>query len=177
MDSFFRELLTVFWFFLPAAVANVTPIIVAKMPLLKRWKAPLDNGRSLWGIRVFGDHKTWRGVVTGSFAGGVICLLSYQFYPITSSEGLAFIMGCWIGLGALFGDAGKSFFKRRAGIASGKSWYVFDQVDYILGASLFTFWLVPLPWFDYLLGMVVWGGLSLIASYFGYLSGFKKSPI
>jgi CDP-diglyceride synthetase len=36
------------------------------------------------------------------------------------------------------GDAVKSFFKRRLGITPGKSWFPFDQLDFVLGAILFV---------------------------------------
>lgn len=58
-------ILFVLWFFAPAGVANVTPILVAKLPGLREWSAPMDFGFTYRGKRVFGKHKTWRGFITG----------------------------------------------------------------------------------------------------------------
>ena len=43
-----------------------------------------------------------------------------------------------MGLGAGVGDAVKSFFKRRVGIAPGSSWLFFDQLDFFVGAYAFV---------------------------------------
>ena len=185
-NNFFGELVTVFWYFLPAGVANVVPILVAKMPYLENWNTPVDCGVKLGGVRLLGDHKTWRGVLFGVTGAGLTFLITFSLVGRLNFAGpdlrdvvynFAFLFGCWIGLGALVGDAVKSFFKRKMKIAPGKSWYFFDQVDYVLGASVFTFWIVPLPWYDYLLGMFFWGIVSLGMSYIGYLVRFKKSPV
>ena len=41
--------------------------------------------------------------------------------------------------GALTGDVTKSFFKRRIGKNRGEDWILFDQIDFIGGALLFSF--------------------------------------
>ena len=87
------------------------------------------GGRSLGGKRIFGDHKTWRGVVTALltavavyeaqrllYAHGVgirLAAFDYSAYPI--------VPGLLMGLGTGVGDAVKSFFKRRVGIPPGAS--------------------------------------------------------
>jgi CDP-2,3-bis-(O-geranylgeranyl)-sn-glycerol synthase len=45
-------------------------------------------------------------------------------------------LGFLLGLGAMAGDAAKSFFKRRLGIAPGHPWIPFDQIDFQIGALL-----------------------------------------
>jgi CDP-2,3-bis-(O-geranylgeranyl)-sn-glycerol synthase len=50
------------------------------------------------------------------------------------------------GIGAMSGDAVKSFFKRRVGIAAGRPWVPADQLDFIVGAMLFAWpWLQMRP--------------------------------
>jgi hypothetical protein len=34
------------WFFLPAGVANAAPVFANKIPVLNRWKTPMDFGKS-----------------------------------------------------------------------------------------------------------------------------------
>src|SRR3989454_11668937 len=52
------------WFFLPAYVANPMAVVFGG-------GTPIDFGRTLRdGERLFGDGKTWRGLVGGTLAGG-----------------------------------------------------------------------------------------------------------
>jgi hypothetical protein len=61
----FRDVFFALWFFLPAAVANMIPIFVAKWPYVRNWNAPIDCGLTFRGKRVLGSHKTWRGLAAG----------------------------------------------------------------------------------------------------------------
>src|SRR5437762_537552 len=58
------------WFFLPAFIANPMAVVFGGGP-------PIDLGRSLSdGQRIFGDGKTWRGLVGGTLAGAILGLLA-----------------------------------------------------------------------------------------------------
>lgn len=185
-----RDLLFVLWVFAPAGVANVVPIIVAPVPGLRRWTAPLDGGRIFRGRRILGDHKTWRGLITGVI--GATAVLALQALLVTETgwaawlaDGLDYgfgmlpavlLAGPLFAIGALGGDAVKSFFKRQIGMAPGHSWPVFDQVDYALGAALAVLPFVRLTLLQYVLLIVAWGGISLFSSWVGYLVHLKNSP-
>src|SRR5207244_4565349 len=57
------------WFFLPAYVANPMAVVFGG-------GTPIDFGRTLRdGERLFGDGKTWRGLVGGTLAGALLGLL------------------------------------------------------------------------------------------------------
>jgi CDP-2,3-bis-(O-geranylgeranyl)-sn-glycerol synthase len=168
------------WFFLPAGVANVTPILVAKLPAIREWDTPLDLGRKFHGQPIFGSHKTIRGIVFGTFVGTLI------FYDQTRAGGiyggldyggLSIWLGILLSFGALFGDLVKSFFKRRVNVPSGKSWFPFDQLDYIFGGLLLSSLVVTLSLKQYATIIIVWFALHLISSYVGYLLKLKKDPI
>lgn len=168
------------WFFLPAGVANVTPILVAKAPLLRDWNTPIDFGKSWRGARILGDHKTWRGLVCGVIAGTVVVILQPIIWDASyfGSSILALLaLGAALSLGALAGDALKSFFKRRMSVPSGKSWFPFDQLDYIAGGLLLSLPIVSLTFSQYVSVILTWFGMHLLFSYLGYLSHFKKDPI
>src|SRR5512140_2675670 len=92
---------------------------------------PIDGGRVLRdGYRVLGNGKTWRGFAAGVLAGlgiGAVQIV-IQGYPLpiplpiqTPLTVLA------LSVGALLGDMGKSFFKRRLGKDRGAAWPVVDQ--------------------------------------------------
>jgi CDP-2,3-bis-(O-geranylgeranyl)-sn-glycerol synthase len=164
-------------FFLPAGLANVAPVLANKIPGLNKWQTPLDNGKSYRGKRIFGEHKTWRGLMSGTLLGGVTALLVTAHYPEIYGLHPAFLVGAALGFGALLGDAIESFFKRRAHVPAGHSWFPFDQTDYIIGGLLLSLPLVRLRGVDYLIILVLYFGLHLVVSYLGYLLHFKERPI
>lgn len=179
------------WYFLPAGVANMTPIIVAKLPVLRNWNTPLDFGQSWRGTRIFGDHKTWRGLVCGVLAGTFVLFAQVAWSDSSETVGIALNgpfylgftdvallrLGVALSLGALLGDAIKSFFKRRSNVPSGKSWFPFDQLDYIVGGLLLSAPLVTLTASQYIAVVLTWFGMHLLFSYLGYLLHLKKDPI
>jgi CDP-2,3-bis-(O-geranylgeranyl)-sn-glycerol synthase len=153
--------LQVLYFFVPAYLANMAPVLVGKR--LACLAVPLDFGASLGGVRVFGDHKTWRGLVVGVATGTAAFLLQRALYDAAISRGLALcdygalpaLTGAWLGLGAILGDAVKSFFKRRVGIAPGEPWIGPDEIDFYLGAMAVAACLVGLPLVPLLLSIPV----------------------
>lgn len=171
-------ILNAFLFFLPAGVANASPVIANRIPWLNLWKTPIDFGKSWRGKRIFGDNKTWRGFVFGTLMGGATCLLvSYYFVPNSSDAWYIFLVGTALGAGALTGDAVESFFKRRRDVAPGKSWFPFDQIDYIIGGLAFVYPLTLVPIILMLGILILYFGLHLFFSYLAYLMGLKKYPI
>src|SRR6185312_2869782 len=121
------------WFFLPAGIANMMPVFAAK--IFPKWNQPLDFGKSFGKKRIFGDHKTVRGIVVGILSGILIAILQYILYNNTTlvgsfvsfdyMQGNPIVFGFLLSFGALLGDSIKSFFKRRVGVASGKTWFPF----------------------------------------------------
>ncbi|RTK94178.1 CDP-archaeol synthase [Candidatus Saccharibacteria bacterium] len=165
-------------FFLPAGFANAAPPIANKIPLLNRWKTPIDFGNTVRGKRALGKNKTWRGLVFGTLIGGVSAWLLFPHIGgDTGTDIEHFLIGSSIGFGALLGDAIESFFKRQRGIASGNAWLGFDQLDYVVGAILFSLPFIRFSLAEYAVVVVTFLGLHFVVSYFGYLLGFKDKPI
>ncbi len=164
-------------FFLPAGIANAIPPIANKIPLWNRWKTPIDFGVSYRGVRLTGDNKTWRGIVSGTLVAGLAAVLISQIVPETIVNDQVFLTGTLLGLGALVGDAIESVFKRQMGKKPGTSWVPWDQVDYILGALLFVLPVAPLPaWAILTIALVYFPGHFLF-SYIGYKLRLKTTPI
>lgn len=165
-----------FWFFLPAGIANMSPVLASRMPGLRGWNTPIDLGKTIGGQRILGANKTWRGLAFGTVVGGLVCVLQQLAVPAYSlSHALA--IGMALGFGALAGDATESFFKRRRGIKPGDAWFPFDQTDYIVGGLLCVVPFAPLNLPLILSTLVLYFGLHLIASYIAYLIGLKDKPI
>lgn len=129
------------WLFLPAACANMAPVIFNRLPFLDY---PLDFNLKLRRQPILGRNKTWRGLIVGITMATSIAYFQKAFYPETKflcvldySQINFVLWGFLLGFGALAGDAVKSFFKRRLRIAPGISWIPFDQIDWIVGANFF----------------------------------------
>jgi CDP-2,3-bis-(O-geranylgeranyl)-sn-glycerol synthase len=135
-----------FWIVIPIYVANASAVIVGG-------GTPIDFGKT-WndGRRILGDGKTWRGLFAGTFLGmtagfGLAVVASYlstseyYFLRLTNFEGfpVMILILFSLGFGALLGDVIESFFKRRIGKDRGQDWIPFDQLDFIVGALLFSF--------------------------------------
>ena len=183
-----EDVLFALWFFLPAGLANVTPILVAPLPGLRNLNAPIDCGLKFRGRRVLGAHKTWRGLISGIIMATVTLWLQQLAVAhfgwartLTSSVDYAHLptvaLGILFGVGALGGDAIESFFKRQRGVPPGRGWFPFDQLDYIIGASLATMPFVALSVLQYGLLIVLWLVVHLVASYVGWLLHLKERPI
>lgn len=175
------------WFFLPAGVANMAPVFAAKIPVLSSLDTPLDGGLKLNGKRIFGDHKTVRGLISGILLAILFVWLQQVLYTAQPSwfgwSELDYrfvnplIVGFLLGFGALGGDALKSFFKRQLGVKPGDSWFPFDQIDYILGAIIITAGIITLPFVFYLFSILLWICLHLVVSYIGFLLKLKEKPM
>ncbi len=176
------HLLFLLYLALPAFFANMAPVLAEKYRLWPKLNIPIDFGKTFQGKRLFGDHKTLRGFVIGiliaMFVSAIQFILNRYGVIIFSAlrnffEFLAY--GFLSGLGALVGDAVKSFFKRQFGIPSGGPFIPFDQVDYILGFLFFTSLLVDWSFRD---GILLFGSaliLNPLINLLSYLLGIKKT--
>lgn len=87
-------------FFLPAYVANMSPLLVAR--IIPGWKAPIDGGRiAKDGKRLLGPGKTWRGLVGGTVLGGVTAVVVAWLVPAYNEPG--FFHGWDYGFGGFDG--------------------------------------------------------------------------
>lgn len=180
---FAYEVLQLLYFFLPAYLANMSPVLIGRR--LSALAIPMDGGRTLRGKRILGDHKTWRGVLVGIVAGTLVFELQRFVYQAGVAQSLGLfdysahplLPGLLMGLGAGIGDAVKSFFKRRIDIEPGESWPVFDQLDFLLGAyaCVSLVYAPPLLLTLASLPVVLLGNIASNAV--GYWLGFKETWI
>jgi hypothetical protein len=165
--------------------------VVLRFALFKWLKYPIDAGKTFRGRRLFGDSKTWRGVVVAVV--GSITTVVVQRYVIAGAVGPIalvdyrtvnpFLFGAFLGGGAMLGELPNSFVKRRRGIAPGAtasdSWrvlfYLWDQVDLLTGAwPLLCWWIRPTPMHvlaSFALALVIHPTVSLI----GFAIGARKT--
>jgi len=168
----------VFWLLLPAGVANMSPVLVKWIPFLD---SPIDGGRMYNGKPLLGANKTWRGLLFGTVA-AILVILIQRWLSVTPIEIINYsnplnliLIGFLMGIGALVGDAVASFFKRQVGIKSGDMWIIADQIDWVLGAFVFTIFYISFPIIIYITGILLFGLLHPIINLIGYWLGIKKN--
>ena len=144
---------------LPLVAALFGPLFVGlvlhgfciKFGWLRGLARPIDRGALLRSRRVFGDNKTYRGIVAVALGAAV----GYAAFP-PAALGLsrfgATILGFGMGAAAMASELPNSLLKRQLGIAPGTAavgpgavfFYVLDQIDVLLGTwPLLSFWVTP----------------------------------
>jgi CDP-2,3-bis-(O-geranylgeranyl)-sn-glycerol synthase len=86
------------------------------------------------------------------------------------------LLGMLFGAGALLGDATKSYFKRRRQIPSGEKWWPFDQIDFILGSTIFVSFAFWPGWKVLIAALILTMFLHPAINKIGYRLGLKKVP-
>ncbi|MBU0762109.1 MAG: CDP-2,3-bis-(O-geranylgeranyl)-sn-glycerol synthase [Candidatus Altiarchaeota archaeon] len=171
----FPSVLAVVWFIMPAWVANSAAIDVSGLPVLKNYSAPVDFGLKWRGKRIFGDGKTWRGLIAGVLA-ATACGMVQQQYPIHGYHLMTPALASMMGLGALVGDMVESFIKRQSGLARGHPLFLMDHLDYIFGAMFFAWTMVPVS-FEYLImSCFITLPVHFIANIVAWIVKLKKKP-
>lgn len=169
------------WFMFPAYIPNNAAVVVGGGP-------PIDGGRYLGENRLLGDGKTWRGLFGGVVAGILVALVLNTVEPTASSAldigfpRFPLIAIVTLPLGALLGDIGASFVKRRVGAERGASLPGLDQYDLVIGAIGLTAilswgWLTSvLTWWILLAILVITPILHITTNIGAYLLGLKDVP-
>jgi CDP-2,3-bis-(O-geranylgeranyl)-sn-glycerol synthase len=175
------------WFFLPAFVAN---------PMAVVWGGgtPMDLGKTLRdGERLFGDGKTWRGLVGGTLSGALLgLLLTLPFVALSPGSSWsfgspldAFVASAVLALGALLGDLAGAFLKRRMHKPRGSKAPGLDQYDFVAGGLVTSFlvaaWSVPRffsgdAWFGFVAIILITPALHRGVNIVGYRMGKKHEP-
>jgi CDP-2,3-bis-(O-geranylgeranyl)-sn-glycerol synthase len=154
-------------FIFPAYCANAIPVIAGG-------GYPMDFGKKfLDGKPIFGRNKTIRGFLSGLAVGTAVGLVESAFfteYPI--------LFGFLLSLGALFGDLAGAFVKRRLGLVPGDLLPVIDQVDFIIGAILFSFFLsLQIMSLELILAvLIITPPIHILTNFVAYKTGLKNRP-
>ncbi len=186
---FLQDVGMVLWLSIPLIGANMLPVVVG------RGGRSIDGGR-YWsdGRRIFGDGKTWQGLLYGiAFAVLATNFLGWFAYSFARPLSDVWVTGPWEGWlpmltlasGALLGDLIKSFAKRRGGWDRGHPWMFWDQFDAVVGGFGLTALVCP-RWF--MTNFIPGRGLAVFLLLFVYFvvhqavsrwahrAGLKTSP-
>lgn len=133
-------------YILPAYVANGAPVIFGG-------GKPLDFGKKLMGKRLFGDHKTIKGLLYGLASGFLLSLIISLFLPYM------LVIGVLLTIGTHAGDLLGSFIKRQMNVKPGVNIPIMDQYLFFVVALLFAFPFGHMPSLYGMLFIIILTGL------------------
>ncbi len=163
------------YFFLPGGLANCAPVLTRKFRCLAFLGKPVDGGKMWKGKPLFGKNKTWRGLIMGAVFGVVVGLIQYavqdsvswlQLFEYSLVDGV--VIGFLLGLGALLGDLGESFVKRRLNRAPGAPFVPFDQIDLVVGGLILVSIYIILPWQVWVSLLIIMVPVHFLFNLLGY---------
>ncbi len=134
----------------------------------------MDFGRNFVdGKRIFGDNKTFRGFFFGwgvGFGVGLVegLVFGFQNYPV--------LFALLIPFGALLGDLTGAFIKRRIGIKPGGLLPIVDQIDFVVGAVVFSIPLALISWEVAATVLLITPPIHLFTNFLAYKIKLKKNP-
>jgi CDP-2,3-bis-(O-geranylgeranyl)-sn-glycerol synthase len=148
--------------YVPAYFGNMMPPIAAALRL--------PFGEAI-GPTFLGRNKTYRGIyagiIGGIFGSWLLSVLGLGWYAAQTLPS-ALLAGGLMGFGALIGDMTKSAIKRWRHIPSGKPFIPFDQLDFILGGSLFALVVMPIPLDVFATALIITPLLHLLVNILAY---------
>jgi CDP-2,3-bis-(O-geranylgeranyl)-sn-glycerol synthase len=151
-------------FIFPAYCANAAPVIAGG-------GQPMDFEKNfIDGKRVFGKNKTFRGFFFGLAVGVAVGMVEWMLFDYP------FLFSMLSPLGALCGDLAGAFVKRRLGIAPGGLLPVIDQIDFVVGALLFSLPLAMLYWELAVAVIIITPPIHLLTNFVAYKLKLKKNP-
>jgi CDP-2,3-bis-(O-geranylgeranyl)-sn-glycerol synthase len=154
-------------FIFPAYCANAAPVLAGG-------GKQMDFGRNFFdGKPIFGKNKTFRGFFFGLAIGVFVGLMEGMVFGTTSFSVLFSVL---TPLGALCGDLAGAFLKRRLGIAPGGLLPVIDQVDFVIGAILFSLPLAIIYWELAVAVLVITPPIHLLTNFLAYKLKLKNNP-
>ncbi len=173
------EFIKALWFIFPMYAAN-------SFPALSGGKIPIDKGIKLSdGQRLLGDGKTVEGFLFGMFAGMFVGTVEVFLFPMVNKFSMKFgvympainftIMFLLV-LGALLGDMGGSFIKRRLRMKRGADAPILDQLDFVFGSLLFVFMFTQITIWMFLIIILITPVIHRLANIVAYFAKIKKVP-
>lgn len=147
----------------PVILTNLSPVLIAKV--LPTVDYPVDFNKELPdGKRLFGAHKTWRGVITMLFTG---LLTGFLFFN-------SFYWGLLIALGVIIGDLLTSVIKRRVNLKPGASFEPWDSEILMVSTMLIAWGLFNIY---EMIGIIILAPLAYKGfNVLGYLLKLQKHP-
>lgn len=151
-------------FIFPAYCANAAPVLAGGGLAMDFGKNFLD------GKRILGKNKTFRGFFFGLMIGVLVGVVETVLF------GFPLLFGLVSSLGALSGDLAGAFSKRRMDIAPGGLLPIIDQIDFVVGALVFSLPLGMVYWELAVAVLIITPPVHLFTNYVAYKLKLKSNP-
>ena len=151
-------------FIFPAYCANAAPVLAGGGLAMDFGKNFLDGKRAL------GKNKTFRGFFFGLMIGVLVGVVETVLF------GYPILFGLVSSLGALSGDLAGAFLKRRMDIAPGGLLPIIDQIDFVVGALVFSLPLGMVYWELAVAVLIITPPIHLFTNYVAYKLKLKSNP-
>jgi hypothetical protein len=189
-----REILGTAYLLLPLLGGAAVHGICMKYGWLAFLARPMDGGRCYRGRPLFGHSKTFRGPVLVAVGAAAVftlqCRLLHRLDGIASIELVDYTAfpGWWFGVfaGAIaeLSELPNSFVKRRLGIEAGGTtggllgmlFYLWDQLDVLIGFWLVMALVVPPTPFRVGVSLAIVATIHPLLTLVGYLLGIRPTP-
>jgi hypothetical protein len=160
---------------------------------LKGISHPIDFRLHYRGRRIFGDNKTFRGMLGAAVGCSLFAVLQFEILHhnswLASLEYFDYatinpvLFGLCLGLANSLGELPNSFLKRQLGIAPGKSatgiwrgiFYFLDQVDVLLGIWLYLSFIMEISITKIAISIVFVFSTHQLITVVGYGFGMRKT--
>jgi CDP-2,3-bis-(O-geranylgeranyl)-sn-glycerol synthase len=154
---------------------------------------PLDFYRTFRGRRVFGDNKTFRGVIV--FGLGTALVFAWQAMILHERPAFRaleifdyraaapWLFGFALGVAAMLSELPNSFIKRQLGVASGAAatgiklpiFYLVDQLDLLVGTWFLLSLVTQVTLARVIISAVIVLVMHQLINIFGYYLGMRKT--
>jgi CDP-2,3-bis-(O-geranylgeranyl)-sn-glycerol synthase len=162
----------------------MTPPLIKKAGIFNFLAKPVDFGKKIGNLPIFGSHKSWRGIIFGIFVGILVVYFQFWLYQFPIIKNISLIdysqinillFGFLISSGTVFGDLLFAFIKRRLKKEPGQRFIPFDQTNYVIGAFIFLELWLKLNLNIWLTIFILTFFLHIIVNYLGYLLQLHKA--
>ncbi|MCL1922612.1 MAG: CDP-archaeol synthase [Propionibacteriaceae bacterium] len=184
---------------MPGLIASVLNMVWCSTRLAPSLNHPLDHNKTWKSKRIFGDNKTWKGVVGMVGLGMLACLgwgaLCASFPSLgqfnlfytrhANTVGFNLVVGALIGLAYALFELPNSFAKRRLDVTPGQParppwnlvFIIVDQIDSIIGMVILVSFFAPLTLIFALVYIIAGGLTHVVFNLLLYGVGLRKNPL
>lgn len=166
---------------LAVTLAGVLHLLVIRTGALAVLTVPLDFGVTWRGNRIFGKHKTWRGLFLMTTTSAIF-FAAFSGVFGSGFESLSLVHGALLGLGYILGELPNSFLKRQMGIPEGRVrkgaaaifQYLIDQMDSVVGVTATAAVLYGLSWESVVFLLLIGTSVHIIIDVLAHEFGWKQ---
>ncbi len=177
-------MLSVIYFYLPGAVANIGANLSRFIPIFRKIDFPIDGRILLKGKPLIGEHKSWGGFLCGLIFGLLFGILKLtvldRFWPgelfVLTSGYTGIFLAFLLSFGALSGDIVKSIAKRIIGVEPHRAWIPYDEIDHTIMSMILVKIFFGINWNLFFWVIGIYFVLHLVANVIGFKLKIKRVP-